>query len=221
MLLFLSARAFPHFTPHSCEKPRYCGDPFSSGSIFPFTQKLHIFEPLPLQRVYPPLRETVIKNPSAKLRDGPTSPVPDYTPIDNNIFNTVFTSIFLRKLENELGAQAEDVSGYDAVIQVVRRLANRHRGDPEGLRMASQRVLASLFPSWLPPAFVVLFSKPFPAFANWLNAIITIAVTQWLMGPSVLSKEDPSTVEIERCRYLERKLLYFESINGTNNSENF
>lgn len=146
------------------------------------------------------------KSPSSKSFDGPTTPAPDYTAIDNNPFNKLFTNIFLRKLENELGTRADnEVTGYDAVIQVVRRLAHQYRGDPQGLRFASQRVLASLFPAWLPPAFVVLFSKPFPAFANWINAFITVAVTQWLMGPSSLSSEDLNTVEIERCRYLERK----------------
>lgn len=146
-----------------------------------------------------------------KSRDGPTTPAPDYTAIDRNVFNKLFTNVFLRKLEQELGAPADNgATGYDAIIQVVRRLAHQYRGNPQGLRMASQRVLASLFPKWLPPAFVVLFSKPVPAFANWINAFITVAVTQWLMGPSSLSSEDPNTVEIERCRYLERKSYFSE-----------
>lgn len=142
---------------------------------------------------------------------GPQTPPPDYKPIDANPFNKLFTHIFLSKLEKELGEPAQQAVGYDAVIQVVRRLAYKYRGDPSALQNASERVLNSLFPNWLPPAFTLLFSKPFPAFAAWINAAVTVVVTQWLMGPSSIA-DDNKTVEIERCRYLEgmyRTRLFF------------
>jgi len=110
-------------------------------------------------------------------------------------------NIFRTKLEAELGSTT-DTPGYAGVIAVVKSLADRHRGDTQALRDASERVLMSLFPSWLPRAFSVLFSRPFPAFAAWINAVVTVGVTQWLMGPSQLAP-DGVTVEIERCRYLE------------------
>lgn len=194
--LSCSASQFVFKFSHACNRPRFT-------SPTPSRWKR------PYRRTPPVLVESDAKKSPPKSRDGPTTPAPDYTAIDRNVFNKMFTNIFLHKLENELGARADNgATEYDAVVQVVRRLAHRYRGDPQGLRMASQRVLASLFPKWLPPAFVVLFSKPVPAFANWINAFITVAVTQWLMGPSSLSSEDPNTVEIERCRYLERKSYF-------------
>lgn len=132
---------------------------------------------------------------------GPSTPPPSYTRIDNNPFNSLFSRIFLHKLETELGRKAHS-TGYHAVVETVTALTARHRGDPTALREASERVLESLFPLWLPPAFERLFSKPVPHFAAWINAVVTIAVTQWLMGPSKLA-DDGVTVEIERCRYLE------------------
>lgn len=137
---------------------------------------------------------------------GPQTPAPDYSAIDSNPLNALFTRLFLARLEAELGQKAVDATGFSAVVQVVRRLANRYRNDPEELRAASQRVISSFFPKWLPPAFVMLFSKPLPAFAARINAVITVAVTQWLMGPSRLTNDN--TVEIERCRYLEGEHHY-------------
>lgn len=51
----------------------------------------------------------------------------------------------------------------------------------------TRRVLKSLFPSWLPAQFAVMFSKPFPAFSSRLNAWVTVIASQWLMGPSQLN----------------------------------
>ncbi|KAI0564880.1 Beta-carotene isomerase D27-like protein [Gracilaria domingensis] len=132
---------------------------------------------------------------------GPQTPAPDYSGIDANPLNKFFTNIFLSKLETELGAPSAK-RGYAGVVDVVQQLAARHRTDPKALQEASQRVLMSLFPPWLPRAFSKMFSKPIPGFAAWINAVVTIGVTQWLMGPSKLA-EDGVTVEIERCRYLE------------------
>ncbi|CAN0019015.1 unnamed protein product [Ectocarpus sp. 8 AP-2014] len=60
---------------------------------------------------------------------------------------------------------------------------------------ASRRVLKSLFPSWLPASFAVMFSKPFPAFSSRLNAWVTLVASQWLMGPSKLND-----IEVRRSR---------------------
>lgn len=148
------------------------------------------------------MRSTVPILTRASLAErGPQTPAPDYSAIDSNMFNKAFTDIFLSKLELELGRPATE-RGYKGVISVVKRLAAKHRENPSELQEASERVLMSLFPSWLPQAFTWMFSKPFPRFAAWINAAVTIGVTQWLMGPSKLA-DDGATVEIERCRYLE------------------
>lgn len=137
---------------------------------------------------------------------GPPTPAPDYARIDANPVNRRLTTIFRGKLEDELGRPAP-VAGYAGVVYAVNALAQRHRGNPEALRLASERVLQSLFPSWLPPAFDLIFSRNVPYFAKWINAVVTVAVTQWLMGPSRLA-EGGMTVEIERCRYLEGELVF-------------
>lgn len=141
------------------------------------------------------------------LMRGPSTPPPDYSTIDGNVVNQRLTSIFRGKLEAELGRPA-DASGYAGVVEVVKALAQRHRGDPAGLRAASERVLESLFPGWLPPAFDRIFSRNVPSFAQWINGVVTVAVTQWLMGPSKLADKG-KTVEIERCRYLEGMVVAF------------
>lgn len=135
---------------------------------------------------------------------GPDTPSPDYSAIDANPFNKLFTTLFARRLADELGAPPPPTTeGYGAVMRLVAGLNERANGDPAALTAAAVRVLDSIFPRWLPPAFAVMFSKPMPRVALWLNAVVTLAVTQWLMGPSKLADDGTMTVEIERCRYLE------------------
>lgn len=154
----------------------------------------------------PPDSASTLKSRCPLLMRGPSSPPPSYTRIDSNPFNRLFTQIFLQKLQLELGhIPSPSSTGYPAVIQTVTALAHRYSRSPSDLRAASKRVLVSLFPNWLPPAFRRLFSEPLPRFAAWINAVVTVAVTQWLMGPSRLA-DDGKTVEIERCRYLEGNL---------------
>lgn len=108
------------------------------------------------------------------------------------------------QLAHELGIPRKDVpEGYAGVMDLIHKLTVRADGDSEGLTEAAVRVLRRLFPKWLPYAFAAVISKPLPIFAARINALVTVAVTQWLMGPNSLSKEDPTVVEIERCRYLE------------------
>jgi hypothetical protein len=40
----------------------------------------------------------------------------------------------------------------------------------------------AMFPSWMPPSYAVLFSKPFPAFSARMNAWATQMAGTWLMG---------------------------------------
>jgi hypothetical protein len=51
------------------------------------------------------------------------------------------------------------------------------------LQECTRGILASLFPSWLPGAFKLMFAKPLPAFSCKLNALATALSCQWLMGP--------------------------------------
>lgn len=160
------------------------------------------------------------RHPVASLTRGPTTPAPDYSRIDANPINRMFTNLFAARLADELGVPPlPTADGYDAVMQLVQSLTIRANGDASELTEAAVRVLDSLFPAWLPPAFAAVFSKPLPRFAAWINAIVTVGVTQWLMGPSqVRGEEDGSwTVEIERCRYLEESGCVGTCINSCKN----
>jgi hypothetical protein len=135
---------------------------------------------------------------------GPSSPPPDYARIDAQPHNRMLTWIFAARLADELGVPAPAASrGYSAVMDLVQGLSVRAVGNPTLLTEAAMRVLNSLFPGWLPPAFATVFSGPLPRFAAWINAVVTVLVTQWLMGPSRMASDGSATVEIERCRYLE------------------
>jgi len=70
----------------------------------------------------------------------------------------------------------------------------------------------SLFPSWLPPRFAVMFSKPFPAFSCRLNAWATMMAGTWLMGECEVNDCEVDEgmgdgqnqgVLVKRCRFLE------------------
>lgn len=141
---------------------------------------------------------------------GPSTPAPDYSLIDGNVVNKALTRIFHSKLQAELSptfkspntTTSESSASYSDVIGTVNALSRQHSGDPTALSAASQRVIGSLFPSWLPPTFRTLFSEPMPWVAARLNAVVTVATTQWLMGPSRLA-DNGASVHIDRCRYLE------------------
>lgn len=79
--------------------------------------------------------------------------------------------------------------------------------DPKQTQEATVEILLTLFPSWLPQFFSVLFAKPFPEFSNKMNAWVTALTCQWLMGPNqVVDYERPDgsvavaqAVQVERC----------------------
>lgn len=65
---------------------------------------------------------------------------------------------------------------------------------------ATRAVLVSLFPSWLLPAFVVMFSRPMPELSCRLNAWVTALTCQWLMGPCrVVDLELPDGTVKQGC----------------------
>lgn len=82
-----------------------------------------------------------------------------------------------------------------------------HTADPKQTQEATIQILLTLFPSWLPQFFSVMFAKPFPEFSNQMNAWVTALTCQWLMGPNeVVDYERPDgtiakaqAVQVERC----------------------
>ena len=107
-----------------------------------------------------------------------------------------FMSCFRRKLAATLGKRDGDfAAGYAGLIAMIRELHAAYPAEQDVVS-ASQATLRGLFPDWPPGApqgevgllhwFKVLFARPFPAFSARLNAWVTLAAAQWLMGPCVL-----------------------------------
>eukprot|EP00903_Cladosiphon_okamuranus_P013019 g12147.t1 len=142
-------------------------------------------------------------------RAGPADATPTYD--DTRLLDRVLLGLFRSKLAEEVGGDGDVFEpGYDGLMEMIKVL-NEKFPSKRQTQEASRRVLKSLFPSWLPASFAVMFSKPFPAFSSRLNAWVTLIASQWLMGPSELNdvEIDGGTVGVghgllvERCRFLE------------------
>eukprot|EP00884_Botryococcus_braunii_P023661 jgi/Botrbrau1/997/Bobra.114_1s0035.1 len=90
--------------------------------------------------------------------------------------------------EKMVEALNEDTSetGYAAIVDLTRRLNSRYATARE-TQLATILILQSLFPSWLPGAFKVMFSGPMPQLSCKMNALVTALTCQWLMGPCTLN----------------------------------
>ncbi|MEW5303291.1 MAG: hypothetical protein WDW36_005997 [Sanguina aurantia] len=107
--------------------------------------------------------------------------------------------------------QDSKLGGFAAIIDLTRTL-NRKFSAPGATQAATRQILKSLFPSWLPAAFKVMFSQPFREFSCRLNAFATFLTCQWLMGPCKVNDIEIDGgsigvghgVLVERCRYLEQ-----------------
>ncbi|WIA15386.1 hypothetical protein OEZ85_002048 [Tetradesmus obliquus] len=147
---------------------------------------------------------------AATRQAGPAEPVPDYAAIDSQPLNQVVMALFRRKMVAAIGSDSQ-LSGYEAIIDLTRRL-NASYSEARQVQLTTRGILNSLFPSWLPGAFKVMFSKPLPEFSCKLNALATALTCQWLMGPCKVNDvelDDGSVGEgmgvlVERCRYLEQ-----------------
>lgn len=143
-------------------------------------------------------------------RAGPASPPPDYAAIDSAPLNRAVMALFRRKMVAALDGADSPADGYGAIIDLTRRL-NRRYPTARETQLATRGILNSLFPSWLPGAFKVMFSRPFRDFSCRLNALATALTCQWLMGPCKVNDVEVDGgavgagmgVLVERCRYLE------------------
>jgi hypothetical protein len=146
---------------------------------------------------------------------GPSTPPPDYaSTLDRNPLNAAIMHLFRARMVQALGGADSPLpqGDYRAIIDLTRRL----NAQPPGKTRAQTRaILLSLFPSWLPRAFAVLFSRFLPGFSARLNAWATALTCQWLMGPCAVVDVEPAPhapsafsgvgmgVKVDRCRYLE------------------
>ncbi|CAM9285812.1 unnamed protein product [Choristocarpus tenellus] len=113
-------------------------------------------------------------------RAGPPNEPPVYE--DTRLLDRTLLGFFRAKLAEEIGGDTFS-EGYDGLMEMIRAL-NEKYPTKRATQEASRRVLKSLFPSWLPGQFAVMFSQPFPEFSSKLNAWVTLVASQWLMGVS-------------------------------------
>lgn len=139
---------------------------------------------------------------------GPKDLPPSYDAIDSQPLNRLVYSLFRKKMVSALNEQDSPLEGYDAIIDLTRRL--NALGSPGETQKKTRYILNSLFPSWLPGAFKIMFAKPMPEISCKLNAWATWLTCQWLMGPCTVNDTEIDGGEIgkghgvlvERCRYI-------------------
>lgn len=149
------------------------------------------------------------RNGARALRNGPTDPKPSYDAIDAQPLNQLVYGLFRRKMVAALDDKDSGMEGYDGIVDLTRRL--NALGSPRQTQVLTRKILNSLFPSWLPPAFKVMFARPLPDISCRLNAYATWLTCQWLMGACEVNAvevdggdvKEGYGVLVKRCRYLE------------------
>lgn len=174
----------------------------------------HRYRPLPLQFTFsgqealPPARSHQRRQ-TLVYATGPQDPKPEYTDIDSQPLNTIVYGLFRRKMVAALQNRDSSEEGYQGIIDLTRRL--NALGSPRDTQVLTRRILNSLFPGWLPPAFKIMFARPLPTLSYRLNAFATWLTCQWLMGECDINDVEIDGGEIgqghgvlvRRCRYLE------------------
>jgi len=145
---------------------------------------------------------------------GPSEPAPDYSkihgplgPVADEIFLRVFRSRFARRLGCDSALPQNDYTGLMELTSAL----NARYSDRLEVRRAAREILISLFPSWLPALFPILFAKPFPVFSARMNAWATWVAGTWLMGECEVVDCDvdgggtgeAQGLLVKRCRFLE------------------
>mmetsp|Transcript_1074 Transcript_1074/g.1772 ORF Transcript_1074/g.1772 Transcript_1074/m.1772 type:complete len:256 (-) Transcript_1074:7-774(-) len=122
-------------------------------------------------------------------------------------FDNILFSRFSLAVSEEVEADYIPAN-FTSLIDMIKQLS--FSGSPSTINDKSKSMLVRLFPSWLLPAYKVLFG-PFKSFSALMNTWVTHFTTLWLMGPSEvvdLELEDGTVVEnnclvVEKCRFLE------------------
>ena len=145
---------------------------------------------------------------------GPTDPKPDYENIHGPLgkqVDDIFLKLFRKKLAENIGIDSNlPQDDYQGIMELTQALNARY-SDRNQVQKIAQNVLVSLFPSWLPPQFAILFGRPFPEFSSKMNAWATYVAGTWLMGECEINdcKVDGGKIgenqglKVKRCRFLE------------------
>jgi len=143
--------------------------------------------------------------------DGATKP--DYQNIHGPLGKTLddlFLYVFRSQLAKHVGVDSKlPKTDYDGLVELAAALNARY-SDREQIQNIAQQTLRSLFPSWLPGSFAILFARPFPEFSSRMNAWATWVAGTWLMGECEINdiEIDGKTLKdqgllVKRCRFLE------------------
>ena len=134
-----------------------------------------------------------------------------------NNFEKLLFSRFGQSVSEELyGNPHQDPKNYKELMTMVNYMT---RSRPiEQVNRQGRNMLVRLFPSWLLPAFKIMFANPLPTFSAYMNCWVTHYTTKWLMGNSTVSNLElkdqldsngipkiakDQLLTIEKCRFLE------------------
>jgi hypothetical protein len=146
--------------------------------------------------------------------DGPDKATkPDYENIHGPLGKTLdrtFLTIFRTNMAEKVGVDSSlPKDDFQGLMELSRALVSRY-SDQAQVQKIAQDVLRSLFPSWLPRQYAVLFSRPFPEFSARMNAWATRVGGTWLMGECEVNDIEidgkvykDQGLLVKRCRFLE------------------
>ena len=129
---------------------------------------------------------TSTSRPRPQLRSPPLPPPgwdAQVSLIDSKPLSKLVLALFRSKMALALeGKDSDEPKGsYEAIVDLTKKL---NALPPSETTAKTRNILKSLFPSWLPGAFAVLFSKPLPYISARINAEATALACEWLMGPT-------------------------------------
>lgn len=138
---------------------------------------------------------------------------PDYENIHGpfgKTLDTLFLKIFRSKMAEKVGVDSSlPKDDYQGLMELASAMNSRY-SDRTKVQKIAQEILRSLFPSWLPGQYAILFSKPFPEFSARMNAWATKVGGTWLMGECEVNDVEingkiykDQGLLVKRCRFLE------------------
>jgi len=152
---------------------------------------------------------------SATVNGPPLETKPDYENIHGPLgkwMDILFMVVFRKKLAKKVGGEdsSKPLTDFRGICELALRM-NREISDRSEIQKRALETLRSLFPSWLPRQYAVLFSKPFPAFSARMNAWATGVAGTWLMGECEVNDIEldggkigkNQGLKVKRCRFLE------------------
>lgn len=124
------------------------------------------------------LRVTTVQGPSVDTK-------PDYENIHGPLgplADMIFLAVFRKQLaKNAKIDSSKNIFDYGGIMDIAECMTRSF--PPQESQIRAQRTLRSLFPSWMPGSFAVMFSKPFPEVRLLCFGILTLlyAVHIWLI----------------------------------------